>query len=199
MEKSTWLVLFSFSWYNREGVSRGNEEALMALLSRKVDYALMILSYLHHRQEGGCARVITDRFGLKKSVTAKILKLLCRRGLVKSHRGIHGGYVLARPAEEIHLDELLTLLDEPFHLADCNRASPDSCLPGEVVCSFESVCPVRGAIAEVDRRIRDVLATVTLADVFRAPEAGAGCIQYGLEVALRDHDRPARVPASVKP
>jgi Rrf2 family protein len=168
----------------------------MALLSRKVDYALMILSYLHHRQEGGCARQIADRFGLKEPFARRILKLLCQRGLVKSHRGIHGGYALARRAEEIHLDELLTLLDEPFHLADCNRASPEGCLPGEVVCSFESVCPVRGAIAEVDRRIREVLSRVTLADVFRGPGGGAGCVQYGLEVVLLDHDRPGTVLAT---
>jgi Rrf2 family protein len=165
----------------------------MALLSRKVDYALLILSYLHHRQEGGCARVIADRFGLKKAFTAKVLKLLCQRGLVQSHRGIHGGYVLARPAAEIGLEELLNLLDEPFHLADCNRASPGVCGPGEVVCSLEAGCPVRLAIGEVDRRIREVLRTVSLADVFRAPPAESECVQYGLEVLPRNQTGPACV------
>ena len=115
----------------------------MALLSRKVDYALLILSYLHHRPEGGCARVIADRFGLKKAFAANVLKLLCQRGLVRSQRGIRGGYVLARPAVEIQLAELLDLMGEPFHLADCNRASPEACGPGEAVCAFEAVCPVR--------------------------------------------------------
>jgi Rrf2 family protein len=157
---------------------------IMALLSRKVDYALLILSYLHHRPEGGCARVIADRFGLKKAFTANVLKLLCQRKLVRSQRGIHGGYVLARPAAEIQLAELLDLLGEPFHLADCNRGAAGACPTGEVFCALEPCCPVRGAIAEVDRRIRDVLRTVSLAEVFRGPSAVSGGIQYGLEVIL---------------
>jgi len=167
----------------------------MALLSRKVDYALLILSFLHHRPEGGCVRVIADRFGLKKAFAANVLKLLCQRGLVRSQRGIHGGYILARPAADIQLAQLLDLLGEPFSLADCNRASADRCAPGEVVCSLEAVCPVRSAIGEVDRRIREVLRTVSLADVFRGSDRAAdsregGCIQYGLEVALRERGQP---------
>jgi Rrf2 family protein len=166
----------------------------MALLSRKVDYALLILSYLNHRPEGGCARVIADRFGLKRAFTANVLKVLCQRKLVRGRRGVHGGYVLARPAAEIGLAELLDLLGEPFHLADCNRAAAGCSSPGELACELESCCPVRGAIAEVDRRIREVLQKVTLADVFRGPDAVVGGVQYGLEVAL-----PASACAAVEP
>jgi len=142
----------------------------MAVLSRKVDYALLVLSYLCHRPEGGCARAVAERFGLKRAFAANVLKQLCRKGLVRSRRGLKGGYVLARPASEIGLAELLDLLDEPFRLADCSRLSGDEQADGKEACGLSGVCPVRGAIAEVDRRIRDVLATVTLADLFREPE-----------------------------
>lgn len=141
----------------------------MAVLSRKVDYALLVLSYLCHRPEGGCARAVAERFGLKRAFAANVLKHLCRKGLVRSRRGLKGGYVLARPAAEIALAELLNLLDEPFHLAECSRpeGSHDDC-------QLSEVCPVRGAIAEVDRRIRDLLATVTLADLVREPRDSVG-------------------------
>jgi Rrf2 family cysteine metabolism transcriptional repressor len=142
----------------------------VALLSRKADYALLILSYLHHRPEGGCAREVWERFGLKKAFTANVLKLLCRRGLVRSQRGAHGGYVLARPADEIVLSDLLELLDEPFQLAECNGP------PG---CCLEQTCVVRSAIAAVDERIRDVLRGVTLADLCRESPATEGG-RYGL-------------------
>jgi Rrf2 family protein len=148
----------------------------MALFSRKVDYALLILSYLHHRPEGSCARVIAERFALKPAFAANVLKLLCRQGLVRSHRGIHGGYVLAKPAEQVIVGELLDLLGEPFHLADCNRR------PGEGICELETVCPVRGAVAELNRRLRDVLATVSLADLVRAPGEEGHCTPFTLEV-----------------
>jgi Rrf2 family cysteine metabolism transcriptional repressor len=146
----------------------------MALLSRKVDYALLILSYLHHRPEGGCARQIAERFGLKQAFAANVLKQLRRSGLVRGQRGIKGGYVLARPADEIALDDLLDQLGEKFHLADCGRADGR--------CGLEAVCPVRAAIAEVDERIRQVLRDVVLADLFR--DRGEGCTLYGLGVGL---------------
>lgn len=146
----------------------------MALLSRKVDYALLILSYLHHRPEGGCAREIAERFHLKPAFAANVLKLLCRSGLVIGHRGVHGGYVLARPAEQIVLCDLLDLLGEPFHLADCNAP------PG---CCREQTCPVRGAIAELDERIRSVLNGVTLADLCRV-RPGEESVRFGLHVVL---------------
>lgn len=150
----------------------------MALLSRKVDYALLILSYLHHKSEGACSRVIAERFGLKPAFAANVLKLLCRQGLVHSQRGIHGGYALARPAREILLSELLDLLGEPFHLAECNGP------PGDTggACCLQDVCPVRGAISEVDRRIREVLRTVSLADLSPGPEVEPACPLYALEL-----------------
>lgn len=146
----------------------------MALFTRKVDYALVVLSYLHHRPEGACARVIAEKFSLKPAFTAKVLKLLCTAGLVRGQRGVHGGYVLRRPAADIRLGELLDLLEEPFHLADCSRESGDGC-------ELHHTCPVRSAITEIDRRIRAVLAGVTLAELFRGE---AGMTEYGLGLAL---------------
>src|SRR5262245_61511880 len=93
---------------------------LMALMSRKVDYALLILSHLHRKKEGACAREIADRFGLSRSFVANILKEICHRGFVASHRGVKGGYVMCRPAEEISLADLMEALDDPFHLAECS-------------------------------------------------------------------------------
>lgn len=146
----------------------------MTLMSRKVDYALLILSHLDHKREGACAREVADRFGLNKGFVANILKLLCRQGFVASHRGVKGGYVLRRPAAEVTLAQLMDALDEGFTLAECTRSGIDPC-------SVSAVCPVKGAIAEVHRRIRNVLRDVTLAQVFR-PVPGQE--QHGLELGL---------------
>ena len=138
----------------------------MTLLNRKVDYALLILSYLSQRTEGGSAREIAARFELSRAFVANILKLLCGKRFVTSHRGVKGGYVLQRPAEAISLAELLDALDDhPFRLAECNQGMPDD------GCSLFARCPVKGPIAEVHRRLREVLRGVTLAELFRPPAA----------------------------
>jgi len=109
----------------------------MTLLSRKVDYAILILSYLHQRVEGGSAREIAARFELSRSFVANILKMLCHKGFVTSHRGVKGGYVLQRPADEVKLAELMDALDEGFHLMPCTKDG------SEEICSLVHTCPVR--------------------------------------------------------
>jgi len=137
----------------------------MTLLNRKVDYALLILSYLYHRSAGGCARAVAEQFGLSRAFVANILKRLCATGFVASQRGVKGGYVLSRPAETIYLTELMDALDETFHLAECCRE-----LPGEG-CTVFGNCPIKGPIAEVHGRIRVLLSGVTLAELV-APVGG---------------------------
>lgn len=134
----------------------------MTLLTRKVDYAILVLSYLNDHLGGGCAREIADCFGLSRSFVANILKELCHKGFVTSHRGVKGGYVLQRPAEAMNLADLLDALDEqPFRLAACNPGLPED------GCSLVDHCPVKGPIAVVHRRLREVLRDVTLAELFR--------------------------------
>jgi len=131
----------------------------MTLLSRKADYALLILSYLH--QSGrGCAREIADHFGLSPSFVANILKELCQKGFVLSQRGVNGGYSLQRSADEITLGELLASVEDGFHLAACNHQVTDE------NCSLTHICPIKGPMAIVHQRIMDVLNQVTLSELF---------------------------------
>ncbi|HUR53105.1 MAG TPA: Rrf2 family transcriptional regulator [Gemmataceae bacterium] len=134
----------------------------MTLLSRKADYALLILSLLHQRTEGATARAIADKFELSRAFVANILKELCKEGFVVSHRGVKGGYALARDAASISLAELLESIEEGFHLAMCNSPSGEH----EDSCSHATLCTVKGPMAAVHSRLIDVLRGVTLAELF---------------------------------
>src|SRR5690242_21230568 len=112
----------------------------MTLLSRKADYALLIFSYLYEKSMGGTARAIADKFGLSRPFVANILKELCQKGFVVSHRGVKGGYELARPASSISLAELLETVEDGFRLTVCNPATHAH----EDGCSISSVCTVKG-------------------------------------------------------
>jgi Rrf2 family protein len=133
----------------------------MALMSRKVDYALLILSYLDRHPEGGCARAIAGHFNLSHGFVANILKQLCQRGFVAGRRGVKGGYLLRRNMADTSLSDLMEALDNPVALAECN---------GDI-CPLASFCPVRGPVAEVHRRICAVLRGVTLAELLRPKTA----------------------------
>jgi len=134
----------------------------MTLLSRKADYALLILSFLHLKAGSGNAREIAEQFDLSRPFVANILKELCQKGFVASHRGVKGGYALTRPASEISLAELLESIEDGFRLTLCNLDDHDN--PGD--CSMASTCSLKNAMAEVHRRLIDVLRGVKLSEIF---------------------------------
>jgi Rrf2 family transcriptional regulator, cysteine metabolism repressor len=136
----------------------------VTLLSRKADYALLILSYLFQHKTGGTARVIAEQFGLPKSFVANILKELCQKKFVASHRGVKGGYALARDAGTISLAELLEAMEEGFRLTVCNH-TPEAA-PADDACSHAGSCTVKGPMAEVHQRLMGVLRGVMLTELF---------------------------------
>jgi Rrf2 family protein len=138
---------------------------MATLVSRKTDYALLILSHLADRPAGGSAREIAERFGLSKAFLANILKELCQKGFLTSHRGVKGGYSLSRPADRISLAELLEALEDGWKMTTCTGQEEDD----EHDCSVHNLCPIRGPLNEIHRAIVGVLRTVTLADVLRKP------------------------------
>jgi Rrf2 family protein len=119
------------------------------------------LCYLHHKAEGGCAREIAQRFGISRPFIANILKDLCQQEYVHSHRGVKGGYLLRPQTSERTLADLIDALDDTVQVAECNTVPPDGC------CDLLDHCPIRAPIGDVHRRIRAVLESVRLVDLFR--------------------------------
>ena len=136
---------------------------MSTLLSKKTDYALLILSHLNERPGGGSAREIADRFGLSKAFLANILKELCQKGFLDSHRGVKGGYSLQRASDQISLAELIESMEDGLKLTTCsNEGELD-----EHECTVHHMCPIRGPLSEIHEAIFGVLRRITLADVFR--------------------------------
>jgi Rrf2 family protein len=148
----------------------------MTLLTRKVDYAILVLLHLHEHEEGACAREIAQRFELSRAFVANILKELCSKGYVSSSRGVKGGYTLLRTLESVTLAEFMDSMEpQPVRLAHCTQVDPED------GCSHIGLCPVRVPIMEIHHRIRAVLDGVTLAELFRMkPHAEAELLTLGV-------------------
>jgi Rrf2 family cysteine metabolism transcriptional repressor len=138
----------------------------MTLLSRKADYALLILSFLHRSPDGGNARVIAEKFGLSRPFVANILKELSHKGFVTSHRGVKGGYALARPSRDVTLAEVLEAIEDGFKLTVCSSHGHDA---ADDPCDLEHTCPMKGPLADIHNRLMTVLRGVTLAELFVNP------------------------------
>ena len=159
---------------------------MSTLLSKKTDYALLILSHLSDRPTGGSAREIADRFSLSKAFLANILKELCQKGFLTSHRGVKGGYVLQRPADRINLAELVESLEDGLKLTSCSNEEDASVHE----CTLHNMCPIRGPMNEIHRRVFGVLRGVTLAEIFR-PNSPTSTFQPGLSILNQHTTAPA--------
>jgi Rrf2 family cysteine metabolism transcriptional repressor len=82
-------------------------------LTRRSEYALLALIHLARAGGEGYVSVaaMAEAQGLPGKFLEQLLMALKRDGLVKSRKGPHGGYRLARPAGKIPLAEVIRLLD----------------------------------------------------------------------------------------
>jgi len=90
-------------------------------ISRKIDYGLRAMIYLAGLPAGKVASLqdLSSTLHLPREFLAKILKVLAARGLVRSSRGAHGGYQLARPAREISFLDVIETVEGPVQLNVC--------------------------------------------------------------------------------
>ena len=82
-------------------------------LTSKSEYALLALVYLARHADQGCLSVhrIAEAQAIPPKFLEQILLILKRARYVRSQKGQRGGYCLARPAERIHLAEVIRLID----------------------------------------------------------------------------------------
>jgi Rrf2 family iron-sulfur cluster assembly transcriptional regulator len=133
-------------------------------VSTRGDYASRaLLSLALHSNESGptAMRDIADRTGLPQPYLEQILLALKGAGLVRSKRGVGGGYVLARDPSEITLGEIVSAVDGPIVAGDFGEPHQNG------ACDHEGQCVLLHVWAEVGRHMRQHLDSFTLADMVR--------------------------------
>jgi Rrf2 family protein len=130
-------------------------------VSDKADYAVRAMVELAAAGDGPLkADRIAQAQGIPIKFLENIMSELRNASLVRSQRGVEGGYWLARPASEITLAQVIRAVDGP--LANVRGARPE-----EVSYSGASA-PLRDVWIAVRASLRGVLESVTLADVAAA-------------------------------
>lgn len=139
-------------------------------VSTRGDYAaraLLSLS-LHDGADGPTTvRQIADRTALPQPYLEQILLALKGAGLVKSKRGVGGGYILARTPDEITLAEIVRAVDGPITLGDFGQPHTGG------ACDHEGQCVLLAVWNNVGAKMREHLEGFTLADVVLMANGGA--------------------------
>ena len=121
----------------------------MALVrvSSKGDYACRaLLSLTLHAGEPGptSVRDIAERTAIPQPYLEQILLALKGAGLVRSKRGVGGGYVLARDPAEIRVSEILSAVDGPISLGDFGEPHQDGSCDHEGQCVLLAIWKAAG-------------------------------------------------------
>jgi Rrf2 family protein len=139
-------------------------------VSTRGDYASRALLSLALRVEAAeptSVRDIAERTGLPQPYLEQILLALKGAGLVRSKRGVGGGYVLARPVEEITLGQIVSAVDGPIVAGDFGQPHENG------ACDHEGQCVLLEVWAEVGEHMRGHLDSFTLADMVERARGGA--------------------------
>jgi Rrf2 family protein len=117
-------------------------------------------------------REIARQMLVPEDFLAKILKTLVDEGLVKSTRGPHGGYALAKPAADISFLEVIEAVEGPIALNVCLD---------EDGCGKAAACTMVGVWREGQERMLEVYRAASLASLALKPDANGqiGLVQLG--------------------
>jgi Rrf2 family protein len=125
-------------------------------ITTKSPYALSALVELHRYGDRAPVPIaeLARRRGIPVQFLEQLFAALRRAGILRSQRGVRGGYAFARPATEITVLDIVDLLDGPL-----GRGSD-------------------GVFADAAAAARGVLAGQTVADVADAEARTAGAAMY---------------------
>jgi Rrf2 family protein len=118
-------------------------------INRKVEYALMVLKHMTHKDENELttAREICDQYNIPFDTTSKVMQQMNNFGLFTSHKGVKGGYSLNINLKNVSYLELTELvegkkatvdceLEKCNLLTSCNIVSPMKKLNDHLMCFF---------------------------------------------------------------
>ncbi len=146
-------------------------------LSSLADYAVLMMrtAAMHCGGARANAATLGAEAGIPVPTAQKLASLLGRAGLIKATRGSGGGIKLARPAAAITLADIIEAVDGPIALTGCLDAQGSDC------CALDQPCAIQPHWIDVNQRVRDALAGVSLATLIAGSRARAttdcpGCL-----------------------
>jgi Rrf2 family protein len=135
------------------------------LLSASAEYAVRAMVFLASREPGKLAgaREISQAEHIPMPFLWKILHMLTKRKLVRSFKGIRGGYELARPADRISIGTIVSISD--------GNEFRESCVLGLPECDHHHPCALHDQWKGIRARVTGMLDETSLADLVRGSRA----------------------------
>ena len=131
----------------------------MLRITKQSDYGIVLMTLFAGAEEGRVhsTRDLAAGARLPLPTVSKILKALARAGLLQSHRGVKGGYRIARAPAAISVEEIIRALEGPIAITECIEQGSD--------CEIEGTCPVRTNWQRINAAVKGALASIPLSEM----------------------------------
>lgn len=131
-------------------------------LTCEADYAIRIVYFLAKEQKKLEAASLSEMTGVTLRFTLKILSKLKKAEIVRSIKGISGGYVLGKDKKDISLLNVIEAIDGPIAINKCiENASP--CSRPDI--SEPSECPFCNFLKDINNELIEKLSAKTFNDI----------------------------------
>lgn len=151
----------SFEIGNTCSIEQIRREVADMQFTKAEEYGLFGVMYLAQTERGRVVPLseISEAQQIPEKFLAKIFQSLSRSSIVRSHRGVRGGFTLAGNAPEISMKQVLEAIQGPYHLMKCTE-NKEACTKNPA-----DYCAVHEALLMAERRLHSVFEKVSLADL----------------------------------
>lgn len=130
------------------------------LITRASEYAILSLIVLSKATSPMDSETLSRELSIPKSFLAKILQALAKNGILKSFKGVKGGFVLNKDAKDINMLEIMSTVEgKTPAVFDCSPSIEDC--PSDKA----QICTIWPFLNKLQGKIDSFLADLTLADI----------------------------------
>ena len=133
------------------------------MISQTAEYALRAIVYLADQSDSPqTTQQIAEVTRVPAGYLAKVMQGLSRAGLVHAQRGLHGGFTLAQPAEELTVLDVVQAVDPLRRIERCPLG-----LKGH-----QALCPLHRRLDNAVAMVEKALGESTIAELLAEPRRG---------------------------
>lgn len=131
----------------------------MLRMTKQADYGIVLMTHMaSDPKRRSTAPELAAETMIPLPMVSKILKILSKGELLVSHRGVKGGYALAREPGEITVAEMITALEGPIAFTECIEGAPGAC-------TQEAYCRLRGNWQRINMALTQALEGISLEEL----------------------------------
>ena len=131
----------------------------MFKLSRKVEYALMAVTYFKKNNRLISVRDISNELHVPFDTVSKVLQILNNKNIVGAEKGINGGYFLKADLKQINLYDFCYIIEQKEFLRSCNDRP----------CELMSKCNIYSSINGLNHLVFQFFKQISILDILSNP------------------------------